>query len=242
MTPKSIEASPVHELKKLKRQFKKERKGYREAKYQILASAMAEVVKLRSDEDELEAFIAATGAERPTVERQSRSWITVAAVSFVTHNRQLAWKGARVLDYLYDIRKIPLDNLAQEIREQGGIEKILKIAAEDDPRREEQNETDQEESEAEQEENEGGQGEEAEPSRRKPKKRGLGAKSENKAPDISEYSSEQSEIAISISPELRTKLDGIRVGRRVKLIGVRAEKADWVDIMLDVQEVRLLKR
>lgn len=235
MTPKSIEASPVHELKKLKRQFQKERKGYREAKYQILASAMAEVVKLRSDEDELEAFIVATGAERPTVESQSRSWITVAAVSFVTHNRQLAWKGARVLDYLYDVREISLDNIAQEIREQGGIEKILKIAAEEDPRREEANETDEEENEAHQEE-------EAEPSCGKPKKRGLGPKSETKAPDISEDSSEQSEIAVSISPELRTKLDAIKVGRRVKLIGVRAEQADWVDIMLDVQEVRLLKR
>jgi hypothetical protein len=190
---------------------------------------MAEVVKLRSDEDALEAFIVATGAERPTVQSQSRSWITVAAVSFVTHNRQLAWKGARVLDYLYDVRKIPLDNIAQEIREQGGIEKILKIAAEEDPRREEVNETDEEEA--------------AKPSRETPNKHGLGRKGkpENKEPDTSEDSTEESEIAVSISPDLRTKLDGIKIGRRVKLIGVRAEQADWLDVMLEVQEVCLLK-
>jgi hypothetical protein len=41
MTLKSIEASPVRELKKLKQQFGRERKGYREAKYQILAQRSA---------------------------------------------------------------------------------------------------------------------------------------------------------------------------------------------------------
>ena len=56
------------------------------------------------------------------------------------------------------------------------------------------------------------------------------------APDVSEDSSEEWEISVSISPELRTKLQNIKAGRRVKLIGVRADKTDWV-----VQEVRLLK-
>jgi ribosomal protein S7 len=71
-------------LKKLKRRYKAAKKGYRASQYEILAEAMAEVVRLRADEEELEVFIRTAEVERPAVETRRRSWITFAAVSFVT--------------------------------------------------------------------------------------------------------------------------------------------------------------
>jgi hypothetical protein len=228
MTPKSIEARPVNELEKLKWQFQEQLNGYRQAKYQIYASTMAEVVKLRADEDELAAFLATADIERPEIEPQNKNWITLAAVSFVTHNKQLAWKGARVLDYLYDIKKVPLNKLASKIRKLGGIEKIVKIAAEKDPRRKAESEA----------------GRETEKPSRQKKKNRLGRLGRFKAetPDLPQYSSEDSEIVISISPELRKKLDAMNTEQRVKLICARSDKSGWIDVMLEVHEVRLLKR
>jgi hypothetical protein len=52
---------------------------------------------------------------------------------------------------------------------------------------------------------------------------------------------EDSQIAVRISPALRAKLLAIKSKRRVKMIGVRIDTDDWLDVVLEVQDVRRLK-
>jgi hypothetical protein len=201
---------------------------------------MAEVVRLRSDKDALEAFVVAAGIERSESESQNKKWITLAAVSFVTHNKQLAWKGARVLEYLYDTKKVPLNKLASRIRNQGGIEKIVKIAAEEDPRHRK---------------DPGGvkKGSKTIPA---PKKNPFksanagkeragddadGAKDWDEPRDEENPSGGDDQITVRISSALSAKLLAIKPKRRVKVIGMRVDKEDWSDIVLEVQDVRRLK-
>jgi hypothetical protein len=53
--------------------------------------------------------------------------------------------------------------------------------------------------------------------------------------------SEHSQIAVRISPALRAKLLAVKSKRRVKMIGVRIETDDSLDVVLEVQDVRRLK-
>jgi hypothetical protein len=126
---------PVEKLEALKRRLKEERKSFRLAKYDIFAETMGSVVELRSDDAALKAFVKKADIDPEKIEDTDRSWITTAAFTFVTHNEQQGWKAGRVAEFLHDKKKVPVGQLAEAIREGGGIEKIVRVAAEEDPRR-----------------------------------------------------------------------------------------------------------
>jgi hypothetical protein len=56
-----------------------------------------------------------------------------------------------------------------------------------------------------------------------------------------ELPSRDDQIAVRISPALRAKLMAIKLDRRVKMICVRIDSEDWIDVVLEVREVRRLK-
>jgi hypothetical protein len=235
-------------LKKLKTDYKNERKGYRYRQYEILANTMAIVIELRSDESAVEGFLKLSGKKiEPTKAKKLEDWLTSAVVGYVTGAKsenavKLAWKRARVLDHLHDDHAIPPGEIADAIQSRGGLEAVATSAAQENPRRSKTG---------------GGTkngGKTISSIKKNPFKSANAHKEStgNDADGAEDWDApgddddpsggEDSQIAVSISPDLRTKLHAIKVGRRVNLIGVRAEKADWVDVMLDVQEVRLLKR
>jgi hypothetical protein len=110
-----LKNSKLKKLKKLKRDYGNERKGYRDRQYDILADTMEIVIEIRRDEAAAEAFSRLSEKMRPTGSQDSKSWITGAAVAYVTGAKsknaiKIAWKRARVLDHLHDFHGIPPKN------------------------------------------------------------------------------------------------------------------------------------
>jgi len=138
---KSKAKNNISKLKKLKLAYLRERKGYRETQYQILAGAMSIAVDLRSNRESRERFLRLSGAKSPKAGSKGKSgWITRAVVGFVTSAKsenqiKLSSKRARVLEFLYDTHNVLPKDIPAEIRKQGGIEAIARLAAKVNPRR-----------------------------------------------------------------------------------------------------------
>jgi hypothetical protein len=49
--------------------------------------------------------------------------------------KKLAWKRARVVEHLHDFHGVPVGKIAAEIRKLGGVEAVVRLAAEEDPLR-----------------------------------------------------------------------------------------------------------
>jgi len=233
----------LKKLKKLKTEYKNELKGYRYRQYEILANTMAIVVELRSDDSAVRAFLRLSGKKSPPAKcKNVEDRLTAAVVAYVTAAKsgnalKLAWKRARVLDYLYDVHAISPEMIADEIRSRGGIEAIAKDAMKEKPRRPK-----------------------AEKGKEKAKsataKRSLvkSASAEKLSfndeaddwdapiPDSGRdrLGGEDTEIKVRISPELRAKLMAIKADRRVKLISVRIDTDDCLDVVLEATAVRRL--
>jgi hypothetical protein len=94
---------------------------------------MESAIDLWSDKTALKEFVKKAGVEAQ--KNPDKSWITTTAFAFVTYSEKLGWKAGRVLQFLYEKKKVPLNQLAKSLKDGGGIEKILKTAAKEDPRR-----------------------------------------------------------------------------------------------------------
>lgn len=238
MTRTPIETSPVDKLEDLGRRLKKARKGFRQTKYDIYQETMENAVKMKSDGAALKAFVKRAGIDPKKLKSPNTSWITPAAFTFVTHNEQQGWKGARVAEFLIDFKKVPISKLSEHMRKLGGIEKIVKFAAKEDPR---------------QIKHPGHikkGGKALSVAKKNPFKSAKAHKESADADvertedwdtpgdDADQAGSEHSQIAIRISPALRAKLLAIESKRRVEMIGVRIDTDDWLDDVLEVQEVR----
>ena len=129
-----IEISPADKLEKLKLKLSKAKKGFRLTKYDIVEGTMESVIDMRSDTDELKEFVERNDIDPKKLNNPNKNWITLAAFTFVSGEDQ-GWKCARVAEFLYDFKKVPINQIAEEIRKLGGIEKIVRLAAEEDPRR-----------------------------------------------------------------------------------------------------------
>jgi hypothetical protein len=132
-----VKNTKLKKLKKLKRDYNSELKGYHDRQYEILADTMAIVVELRSDQSAIKAFLKLSG-KRPskTNLEKSENWLTSAVVAYVTGAKsenaiKLAWKLARGLEHLHDFHGISPENIAAEIRTRGGIEALASLAAEE---------------------------------------------------------------------------------------------------------------
>jgi hypothetical protein len=130
---KQIEISPADKLEELKLRLKKARKGFRLKKYDVAEETMQSVIEMRSDIDALKEFVERNDIDAKKLNNTNKNWITLAAFAFVS-GENLGWKCARVAEFLYDFKKVPINHLAEQIRKLGGIEKIVRLAAEEDPR------------------------------------------------------------------------------------------------------------
>jgi hypothetical protein len=237
----------LKKLRKLQREYSGERRGYRDRQYQILAETMAIVVEIRGDEAATEAFSQLSKKVRPAGSQDSKSWITGAAVAYVTGAKsenaiKIAWKRARGLDHLHDFHGIPPEDIAAEIRKRGGIEAIARIAAEEDPRRQ-KSESDVEN---------GGKTKTGKATSGKEPHRPLKAASadehvsgedSNDEPDDEPDSStvDDGTMLVGISADLSAELKAVAGGEPVKLIGTRT--GDWGESFLfEVEKVVALVR
>ena len=235
-----VENSPADKLEKLKHKLSNAKKGFRLTKYDIVEGVMQSVIDMRSDADALKEFIQRNGIGPKKLNNPDKSWITVAAFTFVS-GEELGWKCARVAEFLYDIKKVPIDQIAEQIRKLGGIEKIVRLAAEENPR---------------QLKDPVGikKGRKASSAVKKKLLKFAKARKESTGDDadgVDDWDApgdvddppggKDSQIAVRISPALRTKLLTIKKKRRVKVIGVRIDADDWPDAVLEVQDVRRLK-
>jgi hypothetical protein len=132
MTSQS-EISPADKLEQLKRRLKAARKGFRLEKYDVAEETMQTVIEMRSDIDALKEFVERNHLDPKKLNSTNKNWITLAAFTFVS-GENLGWKCARVAEFLYDFKKVPINQLADQIRKLGGIEKIVGFAAKEDPR------------------------------------------------------------------------------------------------------------
>jgi len=140
-------------------------------------------------------------------------------------------KRARGLEHLHDFHGISPENIAAEIRTRGGIEALASLAAEENPRRPK-------------DQSNGGKGVTSKSSSKSGSSAVEDPDEERTSEDPDDDFGDDSEsprvndraandgdtLLVSISAELRSKLQAIKVGRRVKVIGVRAEKADWISV------------
>jgi hypothetical protein len=222
----------LKKLQKLKLEYSGERRGYRDRQHEILAETMAIVIEIRRDKATAKAFSRLSEKVRPKGSQDSKSWITGAAVAYVTGAKsknaiKIAWKRARVLNYLHDFHGISPKNIAVEIRERGGIEAIIRLAAEEDPLRPKSSSDDEKESD---------------------KKTGATLKSRGGSKSSTDYESSSADddesgnktkssrgrghtasddhdtLRVSIDQCLRRKLLGLAVGKLGKLIGLRTDE------------------
>ena len=113
-------------------------RGYREQVYGFMAKAWLIVLLLRKDKELLRKFIrraklkvAAKGKAVLKVVTEVMAYIMGVKTE---SGRKLAWKRGRVIEFLHD-QGIKISKIAAEIQSRGGIEAVLKQAAEQKPRR-----------------------------------------------------------------------------------------------------------
>jgi hypothetical protein len=140
-TKSKIRSKLVRDLKIISSDFSHIKREYRGGIYEIMGRTMPIVVQLRNDKAALRNFTRiAKIAPKLIGNLNSPAWITNAVMSFVMkvkskNTRKLAWKRARALDYLYDIKKTPLAKIAKALKKAGGVEKIVRLAGKKNPRR-----------------------------------------------------------------------------------------------------------
>jgi len=123
----------------LRADCRRRRSDYRNWKYELLASTMKVAVELRSEAN-LPKFLRPWRSKLLDGSSQVAASLTASVLAYVTGARtpnsvKLAWKYARVLEYLHDKKKVPLAHLAREMKVRGGIERLTGLAAQENPRR-----------------------------------------------------------------------------------------------------------
>jgi hypothetical protein len=227
---KRIEICPADRLEELKLRFKKAKKGYRLTKYDIAEETMQSVIEMRSDTGALKEFVERNDIDPKKLNNPNKNWITLAAFTFVSGEDQ-GWKCARIAEFLYDFKKVPINQLAEQIQKLGGIEKIVRLAAEKDPR---------------QLKDPGGikeKGGKVGKGPRRPVKAAsadehISGADQDDDPDDKAGSStlEEGTMVVSISGDLRAKLEEVAKGEPVKLVGTRS--GGWGEsVLFEVEKV-----
>jgi hypothetical protein len=209
--------------KNCRRRLKKATVGYRHDKYGIFQDTMASVVAMRSDSKELKKFLECASIEGKKVNGAKKTWITEAAFSFVCRNEKQGWKAARVMEFLHDVKKVPIDELADQMKKLGGIERIVRMAAKEDPRKPSGEEDDNTSSN---EDHETSSNEDYDDAWDEP------------TDGESEEGKNYSQVVIRMNSTSLAKLRSTKADRRVKLIGVRLNVGD---ALLLVDAVRRMK-
>jgi hypothetical protein len=194
---------------------------------------MENVLELRSTRAALKEFVEDAGIDSKKLKKMDTNWIASAAFTFVIGNEQEGWKAARVAEFLYGFKEVPIKDLAEQMRKLGGIEKIVRLAAKEDPRRPPPS-----------------SGTKAGSARQKHAK-----VTKDEAPesdpdddweepaddDASKSDHDRPEVMVRLTSALLTKLRATRPGRRVKLVGVRPTSAGPSACALEIEEVRRVR-
>ena len=219
------EIRPADKLDKLKLKFKEAKKGFRLTKYDVVQEILESVIEMKSDTDALKEFVDRNDIDPKKLKNAKKNWITLAAFTFVS-GKNLGWKCVRVAEFLYDFKKVPINKLAEQIRKLGGIEKIVKLAAEEDPRQV------KDPGGVKKKGGKGGKG-----PRRPLKAASADADQDDDPNDEGDSSTlEEGTMVVGINADLSAKLEQVAVGERVKLIGTRT--GDWSEpVLFEVERV-----
>ena len=131
----------VGQLAKLRQAYKTEHRGFRQKQYEILAEAMSIAVKLRKDPEGQLAFAKKAGIPFKSEDgRLPKDWLTIEVIAFVMNartaaGRKLAWKRARVMNFLVDHCEVKPEHIRSELTRRGGLETVVGLAARKKPLR-----------------------------------------------------------------------------------------------------------
>ena len=222
---KVTEQNWIEKLKELQATFIDDRQAHRQTVYLTTTKAFRVSVKLRSSPSAVRAFFELAGEKRPSTKNETsqNAKITHAVIAFVTgakskKARKLAWKRARALSYLYDMKSVPLAKLPGEIARRGGIEALVKLAARNDSRR-----SKIEEKDTRKERDSWDDDDDVKTASKKASSRAAMGPASKDSWDMDVKPSKGGPL-LDISRQLREKLKRIEVGRRVKLIGIRTDE------------------
>jgi hypothetical protein len=126
-------ASPADNLDSLRLLRQKEDRRFRERQYQDAQDVMKNVVQMWLKPRELEEFVKRNGISPEKSKKKKRGWLIYAAFEVVFG--AASWKPARGTEFLHQFKKVPVDQLAGQIRKSGGFEKLVALASKEDPRR-----------------------------------------------------------------------------------------------------------
>jgi hypothetical protein len=216
--------NPVDELEKLAERRKKATKGYRRALHEIIAETMRNVAIMRSDAAALQEFVGRY--KFAPNESGGDAWITSAAFNVVHPVEKEAWKWARVACFLHDFKVVPIESLAEEIHNLGGIAAVVGLAAKQDPRRAEAKVKKPARTKL---------------ARRRPgtKKVGSAATGENdRGPTDDELADE--EIVLRVDSNCRVQLSAMPTDQRVEIIAVVVHQDELSGALLAIERVRRL--
>ncbi|WP_338691750.1 hypothetical protein V5279_36100 [Bradyrhizobium sp. 26S5] len=207
------------DVKALRREYKEDRAGYRKKKYRRLAEAMALVVQLRGDAAETKAFYELADKKLPKVPGSNlRKNLTAALICYVTCAKsenavKQVWKQARALDYLIDDQGVDPKDIATEIPKRGGIEAIVKAAAQDSPRR-----------------------------NRIAKSKKSKAEQDDWDELDTDEKQDLTTVTLQLNTKLLAEVMGVKASRRIKLICTRLDHDPSSPAVAEIQRVRRLKK
>ncbi|MBR0875362.1 hypothetical protein JQ633_33755 [Bradyrhizobium tropiciagri] len=211
-------------LDQLQERYRTIKDGYRESLHQLMAGAMAIALAVEADEILKTRFQEKVGRTNDTV---------YAALIFITDAkseaaRKKAWKRARALRFLVEELGATLEDIPDTIREHGGVEKLARLAAQDQPRRGKRAKKLGEEDQASSERDADDEPDEAD-------ERVDASKSERKAVNFGRR------IQVGFSPKLGSKLDRLADRSRIKLIGYFRTRAGEPPT-IEIKKIIKLKR
>lgn len=127
----TLQTNPLATLDHLQEQYRTIRDGYRSSLNNLMAEAMAISLAVEADERLRARFHEKVGRTDDTV---------YAVLIFITDAKskaakKKASKRARALHYLVEELGTASEDIADAIREQGGIEKLARLAAQNQPRK-----------------------------------------------------------------------------------------------------------
>ncbi|MBR0795643.1 hypothetical protein JQ615_09610 [Bradyrhizobium jicamae] len=136
---KKVGTNPITVLKSIRESYSGEKEGHRYRLIVLMVSAFTAFQKLKADTTRVASFYKEAGTKvsgRSKPVNLLKEVMAYIAGANSDSGKKLAWKRARVLEYLDD-KGIPAEKMAAKITKYGGIEKTYKIAARKTPRREE---------------------------------------------------------------------------------------------------------
>lgn len=132
----SVQESPIDVLTDLRDRFGTERQGHREKVLQLVCDAFVQFLAIKKSPLQKKAFYDAAGVKKAKRQKRALDAEVMAFLAGAKSNaqRKLAWKRARAVSYLHE-QGVKNADLAAEIRERGGIEKVARLAAKHTPRK-----------------------------------------------------------------------------------------------------------